>query len=301
MFDILVAVKDACENDDVSNLPADLGVATSTNPQQTQKVLYACVRYSAKKNCPEILRYLIEQGADITKLQGQSIVDTVNETLPSGEVLEVLVEHGWNVNNRGPRTSGHPLLWFVARDTGLVRWCLDHGADVDPPDDTPPNAVKSRKPILQCAALSDNIEAFELLRARGAPLTYTLLPSTVMLATLRVPKRGEEPSADFRTSLNMIRHLVDNVGCDVNADSYGANYGSGSVCSTPLCWVACHAVRNADPTQLIWLLLERGGDPYLAGPTVEGLRIPSAFEAAVKGNNALFIRVVEAWRMQNKR
>lgn len=297
MSALRAAIETACESDDVSNLPADIGM---TNPQHTQKTLQACVRYSAKQNCPKVMEYLIEQGADVTQLPGETIVDSVYEVLPSREVLEILVEHGWDVNNRGPWLSGTPLLWFVVGDVDLVHWCLDHGADVDPPDDTPPTAVKIRKPILQCAALSDNIETFEILRARGAPLTYTILPSAVMLASSRAPDRGEEPSAHFQSSLNMIRHLVDVVGCDVNAASHGPNYGSGSMCSTPLCWIACHAAGNIDATQLICLLLERGGDPYLTGPTIGSQKIPSAYEAAVKRNNALFIHVVETWKMQNK-
>lgn len=77
---------------------------------------------------------------------GASIVDTDNDTLPSREILELLIEHGWDINSRGSSLSGIPLLWYVVEDPDLVKWCLDHGAELDPADDTPPDAVKPRKP-----------------------------------------------------------------------------------------------------------------------------------------------------------
>ena len=30
-------------------------------------------------------------------------------------------EHGWDINNRTPGLSGTPILWYVVRDTDLVK------------------------------------------------------------------------------------------------------------------------------------------------------------------------------------
>lgn len=90
-----------------------------------------------------------------------------------------------------------------------------------------------------------------------------------MAANDYVPEADESPIASFSRMLDMIRHQIDVVGCDVNSSSYGTYYGSGSRCSTPLCWVACHT--NTDGVRdLVRLLLDRGGDLDLAGPSLWG-------------------------------
>jgi hypothetical protein len=248
-----------------------------------------------------VMAYLIEQGADVTEVTGMSLVDTVSDTLPSFETLNLLVKHGWDVNNRtiGPRDD--PLLWYVVRDTELVKWCLDHGAVVDLEDGAPPGVRRRRKPILECAAVSSSIEAFELLRASGAPVSYShgILPSAVMAICLYLPSSDEDSGSEcYKRLMTMIRHLVDVVGCDVNSASYGSYYGSGSTCSTPLCWIACHKHRGA--RELVRFLLDRGGDVDLAGPREDGLEIPSARMAAMRGHNSYFLDLVAGWKAEQK-
>lgn len=49
------------------------------------------------------------------------LIDLATDGLPSQETLEVLLEHGWDINNRTPGLSGTPILWYVVRDTDLVK------------------------------------------------------------------------------------------------------------------------------------------------------------------------------------
>jgi hypothetical protein len=247
------------------------------------------------------MAYLIEQGADVTQITGTSLVDTINDTLPSLEVLNLLAEHDWNVNNRSPGPRDDPLLWYVVRDTELVKWCLDHGAVVDIEDDTPPGVRRRRRPILGCAAVSSSIEVFELLRASGAPVSHShgILPSAVMAICLYLPLTDEySGSESYKRLKAMIRHLVDVVGCDVNSASYGSYYGSGSTCSTPLCWIACHKSRGA--RELVRFLLDRGGNVNLAGPTDDALEIPSARMAATQSRNSYFLDLVAEWEAEQE-
>jgi len=209
---------------------------------------------------------------------------------PSGRI------RSWTV------ARGSPVLWFVVRDTDLVRWCLDHGADVDPPDDTPSGAKKHRKPILEVVAAQGNIEAFELLRVRGAPLDlhHGVLPSAVMSASYYVSQTDQGPDTHFSRMLNMVRHLLD-IGCDANSISYGTHYGSGSLCSTPLCWLACRTNNNG-VREMVRLFLDRGGDPDLAGPRsdYQGVIIPSARESAQKRPNQPFLDAVAEWEAEHR-
>lgn len=229
-------------------------------------------------------------------------MDIETDALPSQGTLEVLVEHGWDVNNRAPVLSGTPILWYVISDTDLVRWYLDHGADVDPADDTPEGAKKQRKPILEVAAAEGNIEAFELLRASGAPLDFHhgVLPSAVMTACYDIPEANGAPSTSFSRVLEMIRHLIDLIGCDVNSVSYGTYYGSGSHCITPLCWAACHT-RSDGVRDLVRILLDRGGDLDLAGPVLWGSQVPSAREGAQKRQNIHFLEAVAEWEAEKQK
>lgn len=112
-----------------------------------------------------------------------------------------------------------------------------------------------------------------------------------MKASYDMPAAGETPSASFSRMLEMIRHPIDVVGCDVNPILYANHYGSGSHCSTPLCWVSCHT--NSDGVRdLARLLLDRGGDLDLAGPLFWGSQVPSAREAAQKRPNLPFLDAI---------
>jgi len=296
------AIESACESDDISSLSGCIDASSLAKSPNMQRALERGLRFAARKNATKVMRYLIEQGANVNCVSAFSLIDIETNALPSQETLEVLVEHGWDINTRTPGLGGTPILWCVVEDADLVKWCLDHEADVDPADDTPEGAKKHRKPILEVAAAEGNIEGFELLRANGAPLDlhHGMLPSAVMKASFNVPAAGEAPSASFVRMLEMIRHLIDVVGCDVNSVSYGTYYGSGSHCSTPLCWVACHT--NSDGVRdLVRLLLDRGGGLDLAGPILWGSQVPSAREAAQQRANSPFVKVVAEWEAEKQK
>lgn len=178
-------------------MPAHISMATSSEVGLSkQEILQKCLLRSVWNNSLKVLTYLIEQGADVKQLDGGAMRHPINDTMPLCDMLEILTANDWDINSRRPDSSGIPLLWSIARDHGLVRWCLDHGADVNPPDDTPPNQAKMRKPILESAAANGNIPTFELLRNRGAPLKYDygVLPVAVMSANGLAPRNGDEPS-----------------------------------------------------------------------------------------------------------
>jgi hypothetical protein len=157
------ATRPACEHDDIPILSDHLGKAILTaSPEHFQSVVQTCLKDSTRRSSTKVMAYLIEQGADATQVTGMTLIDTINDTLPSLGALELLVDHGRDINSRG-LARGMPELWFVVRDVDLVRWCLDHGADVDPVDDTLSGAKKHRKPILEVTAAEGNIEVFELL------------------------------------------------------------------------------------------------------------------------------------------
>lgn len=302
------AIEDACENDDFSRALERLDMAALAKPNAVvarsnnlQKTLQRGLKYSARNNSVGVMRCLIELGADVNDLPGSYLVDIVSLTSPSRETLKVLLEHGWDINSRIPKISGTPILWYTVEDSDLVKFCLDNGAEVDPEDDTPEGSKKERKPILEVAASGGNIESFELLRAKGAPVSYNfgILPTAVMSAGYSLNQAGQGSDTHYARMLNMIRHLLDVVGCDVNSISYGMHYGSGSFCSTPLCWLACRT-NDDGVRELVRLLLDRGGDVDLSGPTIDNVRVQSAREGAQQRPNRPFLDAVAEWEAEHR-
>lgn len=293
---IMQAIMDSCDKDDALAVTEGLGMTTSFGPTGIiQRLLPRCLRRAAMKGSPKVISYLVEQGADVTAIPGGLL--SVDGTSPTRETLEVLVAHGWDINScLGGRDV--PVLWDVTEDIRLVEWCLDHGASVDPPDNTRPGFI-GRMPVLERAAARADIATFELLRAKGAPLCYDygVFPSAVMSANGHAPKTSDRPSTEFQRRMDMVCHLVDVVGCDVNSRSNGP-YRSGSACSTPLCWIACHSVGDAK--DLIWLFLDRGGDLDLARPNEGNWSAQSAREAASRLHDSRFLEAVEEWQAKHE-
>lgn len=169
----------------------------------------------------------------------------------------MLVAKGWNINSEA---SEIPFLWDVVNNHELVEWCLDHGADVNPPPATTPSSRGPRKPILEQAASTGNIATFELLRSKGAPLdrNFGVFPVAIMVVN-ESAKDAIKDRQSFDMRIGMLRHLLEVVGCDANANTFGGHYGSGSICSTPLCWIARHP-EGVRANELIWFLLDHGAD-----------------------------------------
>lgn len=148
----------ACKTDDVSLMAHVVRMAGKDDSEVTvQEVLQKTLKRAGRENAMQCLAYILEQGADVSNLD---CVFTYPDLAaypefarePSREALELLVAHGWNVNTGALNgDNGIPLLWGVVGDRELVQWCLDHGADVNPPDHTPPNGMSPRKPLLERA------------------------------------------------------------------------------------------------------------------------------------------------------
>jgi hypothetical protein len=210
----------ACKADDVSLMEHVVSMAQRHDSTVTvQDTLQRGLLRAGKRNTIQCLTYVLQQGVDVSDADPRHSGVDISE-LPSREALELLVAHGWNVNTGALNgQAGIPLLWDVLGDRELLQWCLDHGADVDPADHTREGSVSQRKPLLERAAQVGDIEIFELLRARGALMHYGVFPNAVMSTNLSVV--GDRTS--FIQQVNMLRHLLDVVKCDVNELSYGAH------------------------------------------------------------------------------
>lgn len=295
----------ACKTDDVSLMVHVIRMAGKDGSEVTvREVLQKALTWAGKKNAMRCLAYILEQGADVSNLDCIYAYPDFADS-PSREALELLVAHGWNVNTGALNgEAGIPLLWGVVGDRELVQWCLDHGADVNPPDHTPLNVMSPQKPLLEHAAWGADIGVFELLRAKGAPMHYGVFPNAVMAANLKAVGDG----AGFPQQMAMLCHLLDVVKCDVNEMTYGAHYESGSECVNPLCWIACHPRPNHAALKaegLICFLLDNGGNPDMTMEhkgflNYDRVLIRSARESARQMHNDFSLKVVEEWEAKHR-
>lgn len=176
------AMANACRTDDVTLMSQCFSAAQRADSSVTLKeALQAGLRKSVKEAAMACISYVLDQGADLGKLDPGWLIGGNSTHTSIRKVLEILVARGFNINSQ---SSCLPVLWYVGvADHELVEWCLDHGADLNLPDPTPKNTVSERKPILESAAAVGNIATFELLRGRGAPLdlNFGVFPVAVMV------------------------------------------------------------------------------------------------------------------------
>jgi hypothetical protein len=297
--------KTACERDDTSLI--EQAFSNCSEKGNLQYLLYISCRGAIQNNSENVLKNLVEkQGLDVRRLPPTFVA---GEGL-STAILEFLLAHGWDLNFRHTSESGDgdamPFMWHIVGDADLVAWCLGHGANLTPIRQGP--LVKceitkdqySCEQLLERAAAHASVATFELLRSRGAPLGWRPLHRAVFAAAfaLDAARRSEEKKAEggggetdearkaVVERMDMVRHLIDVVGIDVNALDHPVGKKSQDRMGTPIVYVAyldCfHHTR-----ELTWLLLDRGADPT-----------PGLVEAKETGHPT-FADDVEAWKAQH--
>lgn len=307
---------EACKADDVSLMAQALAEATKPGSRMTvQTALQRGLRTALKRKAIKVLYYLLDNGADVNVINsGYFFGDEDLLAKPSLEALEIVVAHGWDIDTR-TSCIDWPLLWSVVRFHDLVEWCLDHGASVYLPGDTPPRDARGigqvpRITVLEAAAERGSVPTFKLLREKGAPFHPGVLHAAVVHAVYSAPPfdGSAEPSTSnvwFNERMAMVRYLVDEAGIDVNTE-WWRPYQTGA---TPLDFIAWYNTGK-DVRELIWFLLDRGADvnhvSVLAGGYLgdDGSYL-SSLEIAHRGNrspNTPFLNAVQQWqeRQRNK-
>ncbi|KAF2705718.1 hypothetical protein K504DRAFT_387178 [Pleomassaria siparia CBS 279.74] len=288
----------ACEQDDTSLI--EQAISNCSEEDDHKGLLQYSCRHAIKNNAENVLEYLIDKaGLHVRTLPPMVVAGDGR----SKAILEILLAHGWDINWRNTSTSdpnAEPFMWHIVKDGDMVAWCLKHGASVFAKDQEP--LKKDRlsqsqlccRTVLECAATNASITTFELLRSKGAPLGWRPLHLAVKAAAAHA-RPDDEKSKDAGTQssnltrsderINMVRHLIDVVGLDVNALDRPVGKRRPDGWGTPICYIA-----NLDglehTRQLTWLLLDRGADPA-----------PGLEEAELSGHET-FAGDVEAWKAQ---
>lgn len=298
-------------NDDVPTLEralSDIGKQEETSyTEYLDLVVWKCIRYNA---CNVLDVALAEPHAKPPAYSHLS-----SEERPSKELLETLINHGWDINAR--RLGEQPLLWQVLHDGDLVRWCIDHGATATPQhpkniESPTMNDQEQKKdrvgcpPILENAASRSTVSTFELLRSKGGELG----PRTLHFAARAAINSGhdcisqeihegmpdKERAETFVERLAMVRHLLDTVGLDANLLDQPKGSMLGNHWGTPLCYVAKSSAKW-DCSEVVKCLLQRGADPRMKMDPMGW----DAMGLAKEAGNQRFVDVVEEWEANEGR
>ncbi|KAK7425144.1 hypothetical protein QQX98_000058 [Neonectria punicea] len=249
---------EAIENDSLPQLAEALELA-KTNPIRNypyEKFLASALSSCVQESKLVLVRYLLEQDSTpMTFITPAVVWDKFSVPL-----LELLIAHGWDINRPGepgPRTRRQRLIDLACGDEDLVRWLVDHGAQVDGGEDEY-ELYPEPAPLLETCAVRGSVSTFRFLQARGAKLSQrTLHRAAEDAAAARVDPGADDGAARQRERAEMLRFLVDELKLDVNAmDSDVPRHFHWG---TPLCYAATKPNSEA----LVKWLLAKGADPSI--------------------------------------
>lgn len=170
-------------------------------------------------------------------------------TEPSVELLDTVVSAGWDLNRRSPDKGagkGQRLLDLVAWDEGLVKWCIEHGAQVS--DGAENEDALKYPPLTESVAALGTVSCFKLIRENDARIgRRTLHRAAESAATCDV--------VDKPGRMVILRFLVEEERLDVNeidTDRQLPNHWG-----TPV----AYAAKGKGGEDVVRYLLARGADP----------------------------------------
>ena len=156
---------------------------------------------------------------------------------------------GWDLNQRSSDMGagkGPRLLDLVTWDEDLVRWCLEHGAQVS--DGLDDEDTLKYLPLTEKVAAVGTVSSFKLLRENNAQIgRRTLHQAAEGAATC--------DAADEPERMAMLRFLVEEERLEVNqmdTDGQLPNHWG-----TPI----AYAAKGRGGEDVVTWLLDRGADP----------------------------------------
>ncbi|MCJ1423548.1 hypothetical protein MMC29_001432 [Sticta canariensis] len=230
-------ITDGVRNHSTVEISRALGLDRSLLP-------FALSSAVSKGSVPLTMYLLTTESAPVHTLNPLEIA-----TEPSVELLDAVVSAGWDLNQRSSDKGagkGQRLLDLVAWDEGLLKWCLEHGAQVsDGAEDE--NALRN-PPLTEKVAALGTISSFKLLRANDARIgRRTVHKAAESAATCDAAHKPER--------MAMLRFLIEDEQLDVNkidTDGQLPNHWG-----TPV----AYAAKGKGGEEVVRYLLSKGADP----------------------------------------
>ncbi|KAL8927094.1 MAG: hypothetical protein Q9172_001516 [Xanthocarpia lactea] len=210
--------------------------STATSSSRRGVKLQPALLAAVENNQPVTVGLLLDEGLHI----GYEIVRAAI-SIHSVAILEVFLDHGWNINQKlGPTMA--PALSQALEDADLVRWFLSHGAN-------PNAAVPSWPSPLETAASKASLEVIEMLVQNGGRVH----PSNAL------PWAGKTRLPDRRA---VLAYLLDH-GAPIDKIEFDHNQPIFRKFGMRPFGTALHHAAKRDNNQLVRFLLERGANRSL--------------------------------------
>ncbi|RSL82817.1 hypothetical protein CEP51_004923 [Fusarium floridanum] len=260
---------EAIEHNSIPQLVEALQIAQSNPPRNSsyEKFLTSALSACIENGKLDLVKYLLEQeSTPLTSLSPTKVWSKFSIPL-----VELLIAHGWDINQqapRGPTDRCRRLVDLACHDQDIITWLVNHGARVDG-GEYEYEMFPQPAPLLETCALQGSVSTFKYLQERGARLgRRTLHLAAGAAAALGVdPKVEGDGTADAsesamnkeaerkRAKLKMLRFLVEDVKLDVNAMDTDIPHHARHL-GTPICYAASKANGEA----VVRWLLEKGAD-----------------------------------------
>ncbi|KAI1075942.1 hypothetical protein F5B20DRAFT_557623 [Whalleya microplaca] len=258
----------ACRANFLPEIQSVLERARTSSPSAYPEVLRDALQKALYRACSiEIISYLVA----IERTSIDALTPSFVARSASIPALEILVAHGWDVN-RG-RDDGETVLYYVLHDEAVVRWLVDHGADVALGDVdylAQGRFVPRPAPLLEACAERGSLASFRLLLERGAQVSRR----TLHCAALTGAESGADPAAvhseqrlgedaeafEYRRERERIlRFLVEERGLNVNQ--------MDSDVPAQMHWGTSinYAAKSRAGVGVVRWLLTKGADPTIKG------------------------------------
>ncbi|KAL8699463.1 MAG: hypothetical protein Q9201_005990 [Fulgogasparrea decipioides] len=214
---------------------------------------------AVKSSKPDVVSYLVDvAGARVEMVRAQTV-----GTASGGEegereerdgeeggmekviqVLEVLVQRGWDVNNASKSTQ--PLIYHLIHSTTLVAWALSHGAHT---------TYLSLPPLTEEIASHGTLPTLQLTLQHNAPLGRRTLHRAVQSAAYASPTNKEE-------RMEMVRYLVEEAGLDVNGMDVKEEEQKPNHWGSPMAYaVGAKDGKGDGGAEVVRFLMKKGADP----------------------------------------
>ncbi|RSM01598.1 hypothetical protein CEP52_008503 [Fusarium oligoseptatum] len=247
---------EAIEHNSIPQLAEALQIAQSNPPRNSsyEKFLATALSDCVENGKLDLVKYLLEQeSAPLTSLSPTKVWSKFSIPL-----VELLITHGWDINQqapRGPTDRCRRLVDLACHDQDIIAWLVDHGARVDG-GEYEYEIFPQPAPLLETCALQGSVSTFKYLQEQGARLGRR----TLHLATGAAAALGVDPNEAERKKarLEMLRFLVEEVKLDVNAMDTDVPHHARHL-GTPICYAASKANGEA----VVRWLLEKGADPRI--------------------------------------
>ncbi|KAL9130925.1 MAG: hypothetical protein Q9217_001028, partial [Psora testacea] len=228
-----------CQSGDFASV-AKLVQDEPHSPEYLTQGLLAAIH----QNNAQLVEFLLRKGAVIdravplTAVSGRSIA-----------IFQLLMEYGWDINT--PIMGNGTALLSILDDEPLVKWFLDHGAQVNPAPQSTHGSTDTASDFTSSAYLNiagskSSTAVFDMLLARGATKSNS------------IPLHTAAGAANDDERLPMMAHLIE-LGYDVNAIDEVKGY---QAIGTPL----HYAIRAQSLTKGCAYVIARNLGPGAACP-----------------------------------